>query len=129
MKYYTFFPGLVIAFAFAVLLTLTKAFHLNVPLLKEIRNPLVALVISGFLLCAFGTLTHFMSAMFTSGKIDWQVIGMAAIGVLLLIISGLAIFSDKPIFGLFSQNASYYVIASLIAVKIVISTVRVIRLS
>ena len=129
MKYFTFFPGFVVVLLFAVLLTMTKAFHLDMPLLKDIKRPLVALVIAGLMMCAFGTLAHTVSGFFNGTPVDALFIVTVLVGLLILVVSGLAIFSGKPVFGLFSENASYWVVTSLLVVKIAISTVRLIRLS
>lgn len=129
MKYFTFFPGLIVVFAFTVLLILTKTFGLNVPLMKNIRQPLVALVIAGLMMCAFGTLAGTVSGLFKGAAVDVPFVLSVLAGILLLVVGGLAIFSGKPVFGLFSKDASFYVIASLIAVKIILSTIRVIRIA
>ncbi|MBN1776707.1 MAG: hypothetical protein JW811_01165 [Clostridiales bacterium] len=129
MKVYTFFPGFIVALVFAVLVFLAKAFNMNIPLIKDIKQPLIALVIAGFLMCAFSPLANSVSTMFKNPQIDWLVIATALVGILLLVTSLTAIFSSKPLFGLFSKDQSFYVIAGLITVKIALSAIHTIKIS
>ena len=125
MKTFTFLPGLVVVFAFTVLLIATQLFQLNIPVLKNFKQPLIPLAIAGLMMCAFGTLAHTMSSAVTSAHVDWMLVVTVLVGVLILLIAGFGIFSDKPVFGLLSKNAAFYAVASLLGVKVLLSTARI----
>ena len=129
MKFYTFLPGLIVVFILTVLVVLNTAFNLNIPVIKNFKNPFIALLILGFLMCAFGTLANTMVNMIKSGKVDFIVLAMMLAGVLIIVISALSLFGEKPAFGFLTQNAAFYSVTALIALKIVVSTIRVLIIS
>ena len=126
MKYYTFLPGLIIVFLIALLVVLNTTLGLNIPVIKNIKNPFIALLILGAMMCAFGTLANTMVNMIKSGKIDFVAVAMMFIGVLIVVVAALGLFSKQPAFGFLTKNAAFYSVAALIAVKILVSTLKVI---
>ena len=129
MKYYNFFPGFILVAIVVLLLVLNYAFDLNIPLVRNFKRPFLMLVILGFSMCAFGTIGHSMSNLVVDGKVDFMVIGLMATGALILLVSALAFFGKEPVWGFITKNSAFYIVGGLIVVKIVLATLRVMRLS
>ncbi len=129
MKFYTFLPGLIVVFIIALLLVLNTVFNLNIPVIKNIKNPFIVLLILGFMMCAFGTLANSMVTMIKSEKIDFSVVLMMLIGVAIIVVAALGLFAKQPAFGFLTRTVAFYSVAALIAVKIIISTIKVILIA
>lgn len=125
MKFYPFFPAFILVSIFTLLVFLFAAFQIQIPIIKDFKNPMLMLFLGGFMMCALGTLSHAMNHIVYQGKLDFLVILMILAGTLLLVIGTWAIFGKTPVFGFMTTKMVYYSFFILVMFKIVISTLRI----
>ena len=125
MKFYSFLPGFLIIGLIVVLLTLDYYLHLNIPVLRNIKQPALFLLLFGVLLCGFGTTGHGMFHLFKSGFNIYTII-LILTGLTIAVIAAARFIFKYPIFGISSTAQTFTILLSLILFKVIISTVRMI---
>ncbi len=124
MKFYSFLPGVIIVGVLTVLLALNYYFQLGIPLIRNIKQPVLFLLIFGFLLCAFGTTGHGMFHLFKTGFNLYTII-LILTGLTIAVIAAAHFIFKYPIFGITTTAQTFTVLFGLILFKVVVSTVRV----
>lgn len=123
MKYYSFLPGFIIVALLIVLLTVQTFFKVDIPVMKNIKHPARLLFIMGFMLCAFGTTGHSVLHLFKTG-INLYTILLIATGLIITVFAVLRLMMKVPVFGISTMPQTFIVLSSLIVIKIILATIR-----
>lgn len=128
MKYYNFLPGFILVGIFVLLMVLQNVFNIDIPFIKNFKRPFLIFFIASLMLCAFGTIGHSFSNFIKNGSVDWFVVALIIAGILIVFTGLAALLGKTPVMGFITRQSAFTIISVLIVVKIILATIRIIKL-